>query len=431
MKKISRRNVLQRGAAVAAATIGLPCTTTCLRTARAGGVPSRQLTMGAIGLGNQGLHNLKSFLTCEDLRVLAVCDVDAGHLLRAKQTVDAAYGNQDCHSCRDFYEILARDDIDTVLIATPDHWHALLAIEAARAGKDIYCEKPISLTIAEGRAVADTMQRYGTVYQSGTQRRSNACFRFGVDIAQSGMLGRLQELHCYYHNGPTCPPQKPEPVPDGFDYDRWLGPAPYEPYTPRRCHSTFRWLYDYSGGQLTDLGAHFNDLAQWANGTQYSGPTEYEGWAEFPKDGLYNTPVRFGVVATYPNGVRMIIHDETEPGRGPRGNKFVGTEGWVSTDDTGKVTASSEEILRKLSSAQRDYEYMMGHHRNFLDCVRTRAKTIAPAEVAHRSTTTCHIANICLRLGRKLTWDVDRERFVNDAEADRMMARAMRSPWRL
>jgi len=387
--------------------------------------------MGAIGLGGQGMHNLKSFLTCEDLRVLAVCDVDINHLQRAKQTVDAAYGNHDCAVYSDFRAILARDDIDTVLIATPDHWHALLAIEAAKAGKDIYCEKPISLTIAEGRAVADTMQRYGTVYQSGTQRRSNACFRFGVDIAQSGMLGRLQELHCYYHNGPTCPPQKPEPIPDGFDYDRWLGPAPYEPYTPRRCHSTFRWLYDYSGGQLTDLGAHFNDLAQWANGTQYSGPTEYEGWAEFPKEGLYNTPVRFGVVATYPNGVKMIIHDETEPGRGPRGNKFVGTEGWVSTDDTGKVTASSEEILRKLSGSQRDYEYMMGHHRNFLDCVKTRAKTIAPPEVAHRSTTTCHIANICLRLGRKLTWDVEAERFVNDPEADRMMARAMRSPWRL
>jgi len=427
MKKISRRNVLQRGAV----SFALPYLVTRLETTQANAAPSSQLTMGAIGLGNQGLHNLKSFLTCEDLRVLAVCDVDAGHLLAAKQIVDAAYGNQDCHSYRDFYEVLARDDIDTVLIATPDHWHALLAIEAAKAGKDIYCEKPISLTIAEGRAVADTMQRYGTVYQSGTQRRSNACFRFGVDIAQSGMLGRLQELHCYYHNGPTCPPQKPEPVPDGFDYDRWLGPAPYEPYTPRRCHSTFRWLYDYSGGQLTDLGAHFNDLAQWANGTQYSGPTEYEGWAEFPKEGLFNTPVRFGVVATYPNGVKMIIHDETEPGRGPRGNKFVGTEGWVSTDDTGKVTASSEEILRKLSSTQRDYEYMMGHHRNFLDCVKTRAKTIAPAEVAHRSTTTCHIANICLRLGRKLAWNVEAERFVNDSEADRMMARAMRSPWRL
>lgn len=426
MKKISRRCVLQRSAAAMA----LPYMMTGAGANRAGAA-GKQLTMGAIGLGGQGMHNLKSFLTCEDLRMLAVCDVDANHRLRAKQTVDAAYGNQDCDSCSDFRAILARDDIDTVLIATPDHWHAILAIEAAKAGKDIYCEKPISLTIAEGRAVADTTQQYGTVYQSGTQRRSNACFRFGVEIAQSGMLGQLTELHCYYHNGPTCPPQKPEPVPDGFDYDRWLGPAPYEPYTPRRCHGTFRWQYDYSGGQLTDLGAHFNDLAQWANGTQYTGPTEYEGWAEFPKDGLFDTPVRFGVVATYPDGVRMIIHDETEPGRGPRGNKFVGTEGWVSVDDTGKVTASSEEIIRRLSSTQRGYEYMMGHHRNFLDCVKTRAKTIAPPEVAHRSTTTCHVANICLRLGRKLTWDVEAERFVNDPQADRLMARAMRSPWRL
>ncbi len=147
-----------------------------------------------------------------------------------------------------------RRDIDTVLIATPDHWHAILSIEAAKAGKDIYCEKPISLTVAEGRAVADTMKRYGTVYQSGTQRRSIACFRFGVDIARSGMLGKLHTLHCYYHNGPTCPPQPVQPIPDGFDYDMWLGPAPFEPYTVRRCHGSFRWIYDYSGGQLTDLG---------------------------------------------------------------------------------------------------------------------------------------------------------------------------------
>jgi predicted dehydrogenase len=387
--------------------------------------------MGAIGLGGQGLHNLKSFLTFEDVQVVAVCDVDANHLRRAKETVDTAYGNKDCATYGDFRDVLARRDIDTVLIATPDHWHAILAIEAARAGKDIYCEKPISLTVAEGRAVVETMDRYSTVYQSGTQRRSIACFRFGVDIARSGMLGELRDLHCYYHNGPTCPPQPVQPAPAGFDYDMWLGPAPLEPYTPRRCHGNFRWIYDYSGGQLTDLGAHFADLAQWAHGDENLSPTQYEGWAEFPKDGLFNTPVRFEVTATYPDGVRMIMHDETEPGRGPRGNKFVGTEGWVSVDDTGKVTASSDAIMRKLNAAQRGYEYMEGHHRDFLDCVRTRARTIASPEVAHRSTTTCHIANICLRLGRKLRWDPQAERFVNDAEADRMLARAMRSPWRL
>jgi len=425
MTRISRRQFLQRGAA---APLVLPWFVSSLR---AGTPASERLTMGAIGLGGQGRHNLKSFLTFEDVRVLAVCDVDANHLQTAKNLVDTAYGNQDCAAYRDFRAVLARRDLDTVLIATPDHWHAIIAIEAARAGKDIYCEKSISLTVAEGRAVADTMKRLGTVYQSGTQRRSIACFRFGVDIARSGMLGKLHTLHCYYGKGPTCPPQPVQAVPAGFDYDRWLGPAPFEPYTPRRCHGSFRWQYDYSGGQLTDLGAHFADLAQWAHGEEDTSPTQYEGWAEFPQEGLFNTPVRFEVVATYPDGVQMIMHDDTEPGRGPRGNKYVGTEGWVSVDDTGKVTASSDAILRKLSAIQRGYEYMEGHHRDFLNCVRTRGRTIAPPEVAHRSTTTCHVANICLRLGRKLQWDPAQERFVNDPDADRMLARAMRSPWKL
>ncbi len=422
---ISRRQMLGGAAAV----FGMPYVVSSV--VRGGNAPSKRITMGAIGLGGQGTHNLKSFLTFDDVRVLAVCDVDANHLARAKETVDAAYGNKDCAAYKDFREVLARGDLDTVLIATPDHWHAILAIEAAKAGKDIYCEKPISLTIAEGRAVADAMKRYNTVYQSGTQRRSIACFRFAVDIARSGMLGELRTLHCYYHNGPTCPPQPTQPVPPEFDYDTWLGPAPLEPYTPQRCHGSFRWIYDYSGGQLTDLGAHFADLAQWAHGDESVVPTQFEGWAEFPKDGLFNTPVRFEVTATYPDGVKMIMHDETEPGRGPRGNKFVGMEGWVSVDDTGKVTASSDAIMRKLSAAQRGYEFMEGHHRDFLECVRTRARTIAAPEVAHRSTTICHIANICLRLGRKLQWDPAAERFVNDPEADRMLARAMRSPWRV
>jgi predicted dehydrogenase len=432
MKTLSRRTLLKGTVGFIASTITVPYFVPSSILGGSGTVaPSERLTMGGIGLGGQGMHNLRNFLTCNDLRVLAVCDVDTSHRIRAKQTVDSAYGNNDCAAYNDFHEILARDDVDTVLIATPDHWHAILSIEAAKAGKHIYCEKPISLTIAEGRAVADTMKRYGTVYQSGTQRRSNACFRFGVDIARSGMLGRLHTLHCYYHNGPTCPPQKIEPVQKGFDYDRWLGSAPFEPYTRRRCHGSFRWIYDYSGGQLTDLGAHFNDLAQWAKDSQYSGPIEYEGWAEFPRDGLFNTPVRFEVVATYADGVKMIYHDETEPGRGPRGNKFVGSEGWVSVDDTGKITASSDAIMQKARMSQRGYEYMMGHHRNFLDCVKTRRLPISNAEVSHRSVTTCHAGNICLRLGRKLRWDPETERFLNDDTANRMLARTTRAPWSL
>ena len=428
MNKINRRDFIT----AAAGALSFPYVINPSALGNAGSIlPSERLTMGAVGLGGQGMHNLKNFLTHDDLHVLAVCDVDTKHRLRAKQTVYSAYDNKDCSAYNDFRDILIRPDIDTVMIATPDHWHAIISIEAAKAGKDIYCEKPISLTVAEGRAVADTMKRYGTVYQSGTQRRSNICFRFAVDIARSGALGRLHTLHCYYHNGPTCPPQKSEPVPNGFDYNMWPGPAPYEPYTPRRCHGSFRWIYDYSGGQLTDLGAHFNDLAQWAHGSQYAGPTEFEGWATFPKDGLFNTPVNFALTATYPDGVKMVIHDETEPDRGPRGNKFVGSDGWISVDDAGKITTSSTEIIRKINFVQKGYEFMAGHHRNFLDCVKTRKQTIAPAEVAHRSTTTCHVANICLRLGKKLRWDVKNERFVNNPVADKMLARTIRIPWHL
>ena len=432
MKVFTRRSFLRRTTELVASTAAVPYIVPSSVLGKDGSAaPSERLTMGAIGIGGQGMHNLRNFLTCDDLRILAVCDVDTKHRMTARDTVDSAYGNKDCSAYNDFREILVRDDLDTVLIATPDHWHAILAIEAAKAGKDIYCEKPISLTIAEGRAVADTVKRFGTVYQSGTQRRSNACFRFAVEVARSGMLGRLKILHCYYHNGPTCPPQKPEPVPEGFDYDRWLGPAPFEAYTPRRCHGSFRWLYDYSGGQLTDLGAHFNDLAQWANDSQHTGPVEYEGRAEFPRDGLFNTPVRFEVVATYADGVKMIYHDETEPGRGPRGNKFVGTEGWVSVDDTGKVTASNDAIMQKLKVNQMGYEYMMGHHRNFLDCVKTRRVPISSAEISHRTVTTCHAGNICLRLGRKLRWNPVSERFINDEPANRMLERTKRSPWSL
>lgn len=226
MKTLTRRSLLKNTSGLLASAITIPYIIQSSAPGKDGVIaPSERLTMGAIGLGGQGMHNLRNFLTCPDLRILAVCDVDAKHLANAKKTVDSVYDNTDCAAYNNFRDILSRDDIDTILIATPDHWHAILSIEAAKAGKDIYCEKPISLTIAEGRAVADTMDRLKTVYQSGTQRRSNACFRFGVDIARSGMLGKVHTLHCYFHNGPTCSPQKPVPVPKGFNYDMWLGPA--------------------------------------------------------------------------------------------------------------------------------------------------------------------------------------------------------------
>ncbi|MHC4753402.1 MAG: Gfo/Idh/MocA family protein [Planctomycetota bacterium] len=377
-----------------------------------------------IGIGGMGTHDLKNFLEQDDVQFLAVCDVDTEHRNKARNLVNEKYNNKDCAAYNDFYELLARDDIDALLIATPDHWHALIAIAGAKAGKDMYCEKPISLTIAEGRAVADTMKRYSIVYQSGTQRRSIRSFAFAVETARSGKIGKLHTIHTNLSPGPSCGVEKPQPVPKGFDYNRWLGPAPYEPYTPKRCHGSFRWILDYSGGKLTDIGAHFNDLAQWGNDSELTGPIEYEGWGKFPRDGLFNTPINFEVTATYADSVKMIMHDKL-----PRAVKFVGDEGWVSVDDDGNVDARPKSILKLRNFKQHSYAYMEGHHRNFLDCVKTRARTIAPPEVAHRSTTICHIGNICLRLGRKVKWDPVTERFVNDSEANRMISRGMRSPW--
>ncbi len=427
MRQISRRQFIRRTAAAVSATAAIPYIVPSAVLGAGGAIaPSERITMGGIGIGGMGTHDLKNFLEEDDVRFLAVCDVDTQRLNKARDLVNEKYGNRDCAAYSDFYEVIARDDIDALLIATPDHWHALIAIAGAKAGKDMYCEKPISLTIAEGRTVADTMKRYATVYQSGTQRRSIRCFAFAVEMARAGRVGKLHTIHVNLSEGPSCGVEKTEPIPEGFDYDRWLGPAPYEPYTPKRCHGSFRWLLDYSGGKLTDIGAHFNDLAQWGHDSELTGPIEYEGWGTFPKDGLFNTPVNFEVTATYADGVKMIMHDQL-----PRSIKLVGDEGWVSVDDDGNVDAMPKSILNLRRFVQQDYSYMKGHHRNFLDCVKTRATTIAPPEVAHRSTTTCHIGNICLRLGRKLRWNPQTEQFINDPEADRMLARAMRSPWHL
>ena len=422
MRPITRRSFMKVAAAAAA-----PYFVPAAALGNDGAVaPSERLTMGCIGIGGMGGRDLSDFLTNADVQVVAVCDVDAGHRAQAKRVVDAHYQNHDCAAYNDFYEILDRDDIDTVLIATPDHWHAFLSIEAAKAGKDIYCEKPISLTVAEGRSVVEAMKRYSRVYQSGTQRRSIGCFRFAVDVARTGLIGQLHTLHTFLSEGPSCGVEPPQPVPEGFDYDRWLGPAPYAPYTRRRCHGSFRWIFDYSGGKLTDIGAHFNDLAQWGNDTDLGGPIAYEGHAEFPREGLWNTPMRYRVEATYADGVKLIYHDTS-----PRTVKFEGDEGWIRVDDDGNVDAEPKSILRMRSIVKQDYAHWFGHHRNFLDCVKTRRQPIAPPEVAQRSTTTCHVGNICLRLDRPLRWDLETERFVDDPEANRMLARAMRAPWHL
>jgi predicted dehydrogenase len=441
MSKISRRRFLNHSvrlggvlAAGAAASYVVPSSA----LGKDGSVPpSERITMGGIGLGGQGTRDLRNFMTQPDVQFIAVCDVDSQHCERAKGFVDENYGNKDCTMFDDFRRLLARDDIDAILTATGDRWHSLVAIHTARAGKDIYCEKPMSLTIAEGRAVADTTKRYGTVYQCGTQRRSMRSFAFAVHAARSGKLGKLRKLHSYVRAGQSCGVLAPEPIPDGFDYEMWIGPTPYIPFNSRFVHGLWKNHFDYSGGMVTDWGCHCNDLAQMAHNSELTGPLDYEGTAKFPTKGFCNVPIALHVEARYADGVRLIMYDTKTPDVWPNMNtelsvKFEGDEGWVYVDDGGNVDAKPKSLLenRKFEKEHwTDAANWRGHHRNFLDCVKSRATPIAPAEIAHRSTTVCHVANICLRLGRNVHWDPEHEHFVNDPEADKMISRPMRRPW--
>lgn len=397
--------------------------------------PSERVNIASIGVGGRGSIDTKIFLGSPESQVIAVCDVDSRRRSAARRRVNAYYrahagirGADTCGEHKDFREVLDRRDVDAVMIATPDHWHALISIRAAEAGKDIYCEKPISVCIGEGRVVSDAMRRLGRIYQSGTQRRSVGHFRFSCEIVRNGRIGKLRRIVEYLGAGPTCPPQPPKPIPKGFDYDMWLGPAPWTYYTPRRCHGSFRWLLDTSGGKLTDQGAHFLDIAQWANDAEHTGPLEYEGTGTFPDEGLFNTPVHYNVTCTYANGVELMAN------HGLINNdwaiRFEGTDGWLLTTRN-RLKASRPELLEPLRSDEVPLRKSDHHQTDFLNSVRTRIQPVAPPEIAHRSTTVCHSAVLCLRLGRKLKWNPTEERFIGDDAANRMLTRAKREPWTL
>jgi len=344
----------------------------------------------------------------------------------AKQRPSGAF--KGCDTTGDWRQIVARDDIDAVVISTPDHWHVLPAVAAARAGKDVFCEKPLTLTVREGRVLSDTMRRYGRIFQTASENRSKQNFLRACELVRNGRIGRLHTIRTELPGGHSVRRQNsaPQPVPEGFDYDMWLGPAPWAPYTPARCHWNFRWILDYSGGQLTDWGAHINDVAQWGNDTEHTGPISVEGRGEFPQDGLYNTATRWKITFEYANGVTLICTDGTPSVR------FEGADGWIYCD-WGTIRAGPPGVLNSVIGPDEIHLRTCRHaeHRDFLDCVKSRRETYAPAEVGHRSITLSHIGNISMMLGRKLRWNPDTERFVNDDQADRMLSRAMREPWRL
>lgn len=428
-RTITRRKFLKRATAAAAGVAGFPYLIPASALGKAGSVaPGNRIVIGVIGTGGQGMSDMRGFLNKDEAQVVVVCDVDTDHRNQARDAVNEKYGNRDCAAYNDFREVIGRSDIDALLLAVPDHWHAIAAIMAVRAGKDIHAQKPLAYNIAEGRAIVDAVKRYDLVWQTGSQQRSDWRFRFACELVRNGRIGKVDTVKIGLPNRNHIwgDDTQPAPVPAGFDYDMWLGPAPWAPYNPGRCHWNFRWISDYSGGQITDWAGHHCDIAQWGMGTELTSPVEIEGTGVFPGAGLHDTVEDYRFICKYAEGFTMIV-----AGSLPQGVRFEGSDGWIFVNRS-KIDAHPKSLLTSVIGPDEIHLYKSDDHKqNFLDCVRTRSRTVAPVEVAHRSIMIGHLGVIALKLGRKVEWDPRKERFINDPEADRLLSRPMRSPWHL
>lgn len=397
--------------------------------------PSERTVIGCIGVGGQGSSNMRAFLLQKDAQVVAVCDVDANHRAAAAKTVNETYTNEDCKTYTDFQEVIARDDIDALSIGTPDHWHAVPVIMGARAGKHLYCEKPLSLTIEEGQAMVRAVEEAGITFQTGTWRRSRPACRRACELVQNGYIGELKTMRIglpegfAIRRGDYAGPQAEAPVPAELDYEMWLGPAPFAPYTPGRVHFNFRWLMDYSEGYISDWGAHYYDIAQWANDSDGDAPIHIEGNAEYPPDDhLYDAPIKSNIVFTYKNGVQMI--SETTLDNKRWGMHFEGTEGKLSVESNGIISDPAPLADLELKASDKRLYTSDDHHGNFLACIRSGERTAAPVDIAHSSTSLCHLGMIACLREKPLAWDNERQQF-DDAIANALRSRPMRGPWSL
>ncbi len=425
--RYSRRRFLQRVAA--GGLVGFPTIiSAAARGADGRPAPSNRIAVGAIGVGGQGNGNLGGFLGDPRCQVVAVNDVDRDHRQRTQQRVNEAYGNQDCAAYADFRELVARDDIDVISLATPDHWHAIPAILAARSGKDIYGEKPFSHDLREGRAMVDAVTQYGRIWQTGSWQRSTGDFRTACELVRNGRIGRV---HTVEVGLPTGGPGGTAPFvdpPANLDYDFWCGPAPWAPYSADRTHWNWRWQMDYGGGQLMDWIGHHGDIAQWGLGTETTGPVEFNPiYADFPQTGIWDAATRYRIECTYASGVKLIVQNAEGPLR--MGAKWVGADGWVWVDRGGFDT-EPRSLMRNESGANEVRLYRSTNHiGNFIDCVVSRRPTITPAEVAHRSASIGHLCVIAISLGRRIRWNPDTEQILDDPAASALLGRAQREPW--
>ncbi len=392
--------------------------------------PSERITIGCIGVGGRCRKNMMNFMGHPDCRLVAVCDVDRNRLEEAARMVRDKYGPDSCRSYHDYRDLLARDDIDAVLIASPDQWHVIQSVEAARAGKDIFLEKPLGLSVREDIALRDAVERYERVFQFGTQQRSDRNFRFACELVHNGRIGRLRRIVASVPASRAVDSYGPTDVPPELDYEMWVGPARWMPYTQGVVGTCGRWghVSNFSLGWVTTWGIHHADIAQWGNDCDRSGPVRIEGSGVFPNNGLYDCATAWDMKLTYANGVVLHFVDNAKHRQGVR---FEGTDGWVFVK-RGAIEANPKSLLSEtIGPGEKHLAASNDHWRNFLDCVRSRRTPVSSIDAAVRSDTVCHLSDIAMRLGRPLQWDPDAEDFVNDPGASGMLLRSMRAPWRL
>ena len=400
--------------------------------------PSNRITMGMVGWGMQGPNNTRAFMALKDCQVVAACDLDKRPLQQMLNVINKHYGNEDCKAYHDYREMMARTDIDAVMLAIPDHWHALTSVEAANRKKDIFGEKPLAKTIAEQQAIVKAVKENGRIWQTGSWQRSEANFHKGAEIVRNGLIGKVTRVEVGLPSNHTDfkrtgdKTQITQPPPE-LDYDFWTGPAKMLPYIEARLHMNWRWNYNYGGGQLLDWIGHHVDIAHWGLDFDNAGPSEIEGQGEFPpEDAIWNTCTKYRVTMKYPKDVTMVVaggHSDIRSG-----TKWIGSDGWVWVNRGGFEASNKEwENVRRLPEAQRKvslYE-SRNHWANFIECVKSRKPTITPAETAHHSAIPGHLGLIAMKVGRKIKWDAEKEVILGDEGASKLLTRAYREPWKL
>ena len=454
MATISRRGVLKAGASMTALA-GFPMIVPSTVLGQC--APSKRINVGAIGVGRiSRVHDMPGILKYDQARIIAVCDLDARRLAEGKQFVNDYYGKKTgtrydgVAAYNNYHDLLANKDIDAVVISTPDHWHALLGVAAVQAGKDVYLQKPASLTIAEGRVLSNAVQASGRILQIGSQQRSSVQFRYAAELVRNGRIGDLQRVEVGLPGDPAGGDATPQAVPEGFNYETWLGETPYVPYTLDRVHPLEGygrpgWLRvrQFGAGMITGWGAHHIDSAHWGMDTEYTGPVEVEvDHVEFPTHGLWDVHGAFRTQALYSNGVRMSISGDF-----PNGIKFYGTKGWIFVSrgnesvttsdpvqrlkDSSALAASDPKIIQSVIGPDEIHLYKSAdQHGNWLDCIITRNRPVSPVELGHRACSTCLVHDIAMVLHRKVHWDPVKERFKNDDEANALLSRPQRAPYR-